>query len=247
MQLHLIDCALFSSWLLFKLTLQGVVFSFLPFPSLLCCTVTCALTAAAVFWVGLRRGWWLDLISFALKHINKGKSNSSKKKSKHKKKRKSTTASAPDGGPPENTTWVASTAAAAEAGGEGGGEGAAAAAKAFFTSMKAKMQGGSNSNINNVGELATASVQKHHQSFHTCTPTAVLASACVDSSMRCHAALSAHIPVLVKSVCKHKCDCDLHLLTRMWTTHGYAHHPDKLFATRLTVCALSLRDHQANQ
>lgn len=117
----------------------------------------CVLTAAAVLWVGLRRGWWLDLISFALKHINKGRAKTCKKKSKHKKKRKSKAASAPDGGPSEDDTWVASTAAAAEAAGEGGGEGAAAAAKAFFTSMKAKMQIGSNSNGDNAGKLATAS------------------------------------------------------------------------------------------
>ena len=119
-------------------------------------TVFSVLTAAAVFWVGLRRGWWLDIISFALKHINKGNSKSSNKKSKHKKKRKSKAASAPDGGPVEDDTWVASTAAAAEAAGEGGGEGAAAAAKAFFTSMKAKLQGGSNSN--SAGKLFTASL-----------------------------------------------------------------------------------------
>ncbi len=122
----------------------------------------CVLTAAAVFWVGLRRGWWLDLISFALKHINKGRANTCKKKSKHKKKRKSKAASAPDGGPPEDDTWVASTAAAtaaaAEAAGEGGGEGAAAAAKAFFTSMKVKMQRGSNSSNNIAGKLVTASL-----------------------------------------------------------------------------------------
>ena len=137
----------------------------------------CVLTAAAVLWVGNRRGWWLDLISFALKHINKGRSRTSKKKSKHKKKRKSKAASAPDGGPSEDDTWVASTpaatAAAAEAAGEGGGEGAAAAAKAFFTSMKTKMQSGSNSDNSSSGELAVA-LKKLAELFYACTQTAVL-------------------------------------------------------------------------
>ena len=87
------------------------------------------LGAAAIFWVGLRRGWWLDLISFALKHINKGKAKPSKKKSKHKGKKKSALM-------PEEEAGLA------EAGQEGAAEGGgAAAAKAFFNSMKAKMQG----------------------------------------------------------------------------------------------------------
>ena len=88
--------------------------------------------AAAIFWVGLRRGWWLDLISFALKHINKGKTPS-KKKSKHKGKKKG--GSALSSSPEEE-------AGLAEAAGEGGtAAGGAAAAKALFQSMKAKMQG----------------------------------------------------------------------------------------------------------
>ena len=112
--------------------------------------------AAAIFWVGLRRGWWLDLISFVLKHINKGKSPASKKKSKHKVKKKggSVLSSSPE-----------EEAGLAEAAQEGGAEaGGAAAAKAFFQSMKAKMQGSKGGAGGNSGRKA---VSFHKIIFHS--------------------------------------------------------------------------------
>jgi len=133
--------------------------------------------AAAVFWVGLRRGWWLDLISFALKHINKGKSKSSKKKSKKKHTKKA--ASAPDGSPmADHESWVASTAAA----GEGGGDGAAAGARTVFNGMKAKLQGSKGGHdSNDAGEHTSNtmvfSLTLKHAAKLRCPPC---------RSMKCH-------------------------------------------------------------
>ena len=96
--------------------------------------------AAAVFWIGLRRGWWVDLISYILKLINsKGKPKSKKKKKKKnntsqkKKKARSSTAIGSEDGH-EESGLVESPAAAMEAG-------AAASAKALFSKMKMKMKG----------------------------------------------------------------------------------------------------------
>ena len=92
--------------------------------------------AAAVFWIGLRRGWWLSLISNILKLINsKGTSKPQKKKRKgqHKKKDRNSKAGESEGGL-EESGLVESPAAA-----EAGDVGAAAAAKALFTQMKTKM------------------------------------------------------------------------------------------------------------
>ena len=94
--------------------------------------------AAAVFWIGLRRGWWVDLITYVLKLINsRGKPRSKKKKKKknqQKKKARSSTAIGSEDGH-EESGLVESPAAATEAG-------AAASAKALFSKMKMKMKGG---------------------------------------------------------------------------------------------------------
>ena len=90
--------------------------------------------AAAVFWVGLRRGWWISIISHILKVINsKGSPQKKKKKKKvqQEKKRKNKAAAAMDEA--EDSSVNESPEAA--------DEGGAAAAKALFTSMKAKMMG----------------------------------------------------------------------------------------------------------
>ena len=94
--------------------------------------------AAAVFWIGLRRGWWVSLISYTLKLINsKGKPKSKKKKKKkqsqQKKKARSSRAAGSEDGL-EESGLVASGAATTEAG-------AAASAKVLFSKMKMKMTG----------------------------------------------------------------------------------------------------------
>ena len=96
------------------------------------------LCAAAVFWIGLRRGWWVSLISYFLKLINsKGKPESKKKKKKKKnqqKKRARSSGADGSGGGLEESGLEESPAAGTEAG-------AAASAKAWFNNMKMKMKG----------------------------------------------------------------------------------------------------------
>lgn len=98
--------------------------------------------AAAVFWVGLRRGWWVSLISFILKLINsKGtpKTQGKKKKSKHKKKERGGKAAEPGDG---TEAWSGLVDSLAVAAAEGSGAGAAAAAQALSKSKQTKRKSG---------------------------------------------------------------------------------------------------------
>ena len=81
------------------------------------------LHAVSIFWIGLRRGWWVDLITLFLKTINK-KGSPREAKSKSKKKSWGTAEEEAEGD--------------AEAGKAAGDN---KAAKALFEAMKAKMKG----------------------------------------------------------------------------------------------------------
>ena len=102
------------------------------------------LCAAAVFWVGLRRGWWVSLISHLLKLINsKGDPKPQRKKKgrgqqqgKKKTRSGSKAVGSEEDGLEESGLVESSPAAAAEAAGP------AASAKALFSKMKTKMKGG---------------------------------------------------------------------------------------------------------
>lgn len=81
------------------------------------------LHAVSIVWIGLRRGWWVDLITLFLKTINK-KGSPREAKSKSKKKKTGTADEEAEGD--------------AEVGKATGDH---KAAKALFEAMKAKMQG----------------------------------------------------------------------------------------------------------
>ena len=83
------------------------------------------LCAVSVFWIGLRRGWWVDLVTLFLKAIN---NKGSPRKPKPKAKRESLDDAAAEDD--------------AEADAEAGqAAGSSKAAKALFEAMKAKMRG----------------------------------------------------------------------------------------------------------
>ena len=81
------------------------------------------LHAVSIFWIGLRRGWWVDLITLFLKTINK-KGSPREAKPKSKKTKTGTAEEEAEGD--------------AEAGKAAGDN---TAAKALFEAMKAKMKG----------------------------------------------------------------------------------------------------------
>ena len=109
--------------------------------------------AAAVFWIGLRRGWWVSLIAYILKFINsKGKPKSQqkkKRKSKHKKKERSSKAPEPGDGTEAWSGLVDSSTAAAA---EGGAAGAAAAAKALSNGMQNKRKSGKSGSADEIAQ-----------------------------------------------------------------------------------------------
>lgn len=116
--------------------------------------------AAAVLWIGLRRGWWLSLISYILKLINskgKPKSQKKKRKSKHKKKEGSSKAPEPGDGTEAWSGLVDSSTAAAADGGAAGA--AAAAAKALSNSMRTKRKSGRSETAGDTAQRESLSLE----------------------------------------------------------------------------------------
>ena len=121
--------------------------------------------AAAVFWIGLRRGWWISIISSILKLVNsKGSDKPSKKKNRkqsqqQQQKKKSKAARAGEDADDEGAD---ESSAAAAAGAVAGG-GTAAAAKALFDKLRKKAKGNKTGSTDNFAERES----HHHYSEDT--------------------------------------------------------------------------------